>query len=492
MPAATGALRAKRWTHGLSADKGPQLAPGTIVGGKYRIEAPIGEGGMGTVYRAEHLALRRSVALKVMRPELSADPQMAARFEREAFASSRISSPNVVMVHDFGKDDAGVLYLIMELLEGESLGVRLEREGVLPLGQALRIARDVARALEAAHRTGIVHRDLKPDNVFLSRTGEVKVLDFGIARLLEGASAAPASSNVTMTGMIVGTPTYMSPEAVSRQPVGPPTDLYALGVMLFEMIAGRPPFESDEAVLLMGMHITEPAPRLDRLARSVADKPGIVALVARLLEKSPEARGRTSDLVAALTELMARYGGDPSTTRLGERAFSVSAPAVSADRTWASSRGNAVMAAVGAALALLAVIGVGAVWALEQHRAARAGPIEASPATVHESESAPAPPSVLITLEGLPERARITTDGELGPDGAHVRFPRGAVPHAIEVEADGFVSRTIEVVPDADRTVSAALERVSPTGRAQPEGEGTGGGAPGGRQELPSDPRREL
>lgn len=268
---------------------GPELGPGTLVDDRYRIEAVLGRGGMGVVYRAEQLAMQRPVALKMLRDVLAGSEMMTVRFRREALAASRVRSPHVVTLHDFGvTGDGAHLYLVMELLEGEPLSDRLEREGRLPPDIAVSMARQIATALAAAHEAGVVHRDLKPENVLVQPDGHLKVVDFGIARIYEHDGAS--SLSVTDTNTIVGTPLYMSPETVARRPIGPASDLYSLGVMLFEMLTGRAPFEETEAVLLMSAHLITPAPRLRDVAPEVALPAQLELLVSRLLAKAPNAR----------------------------------------------------------------------------------------------------------------------------------------------------------------------------------------------------------
>ena len=282
-----------------------RLAPGQWVAGRYRVVRELGRGGMGWVLEARDERLQRGVALKVMRPEVASDPIMAARFEREALAASQLSSPHVVVVHDFGRDPDGFLFLVMELMEGESLGHRLMR-GPLPVAEALRVATHVARALEIAHAAGIVHRDLKPDNVFLTTSGHAKVLDFGIARILEsGDGQGTASQTLTALGSLVGTPLYMSPEAARRGRVEAPADLYSFGAMLFEMLVGEPPFMDDELVLIMGMHIRVPAPLLSEVRPAIPWPPALEALVDQLLAKAAEERGTAEELLARLEWLRA-------------------------------------------------------------------------------------------------------------------------------------------------------------------------------------------
>ncbi len=211
--------------------------------GNFVLSRKVGEGGMGAVYLGEHNRISRRAAIKVLLPELASEPEVVARFLNEARASADIKHPHVIEISDFGELDDGTSYLVMEWLQGRSLADRMGAARV-PVTQALHIGRQIAEALEAAHQRGVVHRDLKPDNVFLvERDGDadfVKVLDFGIAKILRGATELH-----TQTGAIMGTPGYMAPEQCRGEVVDPRADLYALGVILYEMLGGRLPFEAE-------------------------------------------------------------------------------------------------------------------------------------------------------------------------------------------------------------------------------------------------------
>lgn len=285
---------------------------GQSVGG-YTVVRQIGQGGMGAVYLAEHRRIQRRAALKVLLPEYCGNQQLLARFFAEASAASRIRHPGITEVLDCDVLPDGQAYILMELLEGESLRQLLARAprvgGDVP--RALSIAARVAEAMDAAHRVQIVHRDLKPDNVFLvgiSGSGEpaVKVLDFGIAKLTEGGGR---SATDTSTGMILGTPIYMSPEQCrgTRQ-VDWRTDIYSLGCVLFEMLCGRPPFQYAGGGELIAAHIGQAAPR----ARSLAPQlpPAVDEVVAAMLEKDPAGRPQTMRELAE--HLVALAHGRPS------------------------------------------------------------------------------------------------------------------------------------------------------------------------------------
>jgi len=287
---------------------------GTVIADRYRIVELLGEGGMGSVYRAEHLQLAKPVAIKLLRPEISSRKDSDARFQREALAGARLQHPNVVGVIDFGNRDDGSLFLVMELLEGESLRDVLERTPRLPWQRAVHIARQVLRGLAHAHDQGVIHRDLKPENIHLSHDGEdpdyAKLIDFGIAMLTAGEGS---DVRLTAAGLAVGTPTYLAPEQAVGGKLGPPTDLYSLSVVLFEMLAGRPPFVAEEPVRLLTAHAMTPPPRIAELAPE-ADVPfGIEEVVHRGLAKVwGERIGSATEYIALLDEARRAAGIEAS------------------------------------------------------------------------------------------------------------------------------------------------------------------------------------
>ncbi len=244
--------------------EGTGQAP-TIVGDRYRILEVIGTGGMGAVYRAEHVLMKKIVALKLLHPELGRIEEVARRFEREAQSVSRLSHVGIIQVSDFGRTPEGVLFLVMEHLPGESLAAALTRERRLPVARAVGIMSQVLSALEHAHSHGVVHRDLKPDNIMLTRRQDlsqldaVKILDFGIAKLTDDA---PASGQpLTQAGVVFGTPWYMSPEQAMGEVTDARSDLYSCGVILYELLTGRRPFEAEQLVQIVSMHLTmDPVP----------------------------------------------------------------------------------------------------------------------------------------------------------------------------------------------------------------------------------------
>jgi serine/threonine-protein kinase len=277
---------------------------GRVIAGKFTVLGRLGAGAMGTVYRAKQARIGREVAIKILRSDRALDEASRGRFLREARANSLLTSPNTVTVFDFGADDRGDFYLAMELLEGESLGQRIRRKGRIDAAAAIDTACQALKSLSEAHAKGIVHRDLKPDNLFYARTrGQaeeiVKVLDFGVAKMIHADAELAMNAVETQAGTVFGTPRYMSPEQAQGRALDTRSDLYSLGVILYQMLTGRPPFTDDDAVVVMARHIKTPPRPMNESAPSANVPAEIEAVVMKALSKDPEQRPPTADAMAA-------------------------------------------------------------------------------------------------------------------------------------------------------------------------------------------------
>lgn len=324
-------------------------SPGLLIGDRYRLETRIGSGGMSTVHRAVDEKLHRPVAVKLMHRSTAADEGQLKRFRREARAVAGLSHPNLVGVIDAGDDD-GRPYIVFEYIAGETLKTRIRRNGRLELDESVAFAIEVAWALGAAHDAGIIHRDVKPQNVLVDGEGRARVTDFGIARTMD-------EEGLTADGRVIGTTDYVSPEQAMGQDVGPQSDIYSLGIVLFEMLTGRVPFSADSPVAVAMCHVRDPMPDV-RAARPEVSAT-LAAVVDRATAKSPADRHQSvdelvADLESALTIETARSGG------AGETATSVIRTLPEEERRrvpiWVRSRGSRIALAVSA----VAVIGVGA------------------------------------------------------------------------------------------------------------------------------------
>jgi len=318
---------------------------GTTIG-NYHLDQILGRGGMGTVYSGEHIYIRKKVAIKILHKQFAKFDEAVHRFLREARAASSINHPNIVDVTDFGPMPDGGVYFVMEYLDGTSLEDLMEREGALALHRSLNIANQIALALAAAHETSIVHRDLKPDNIMLIRkpgrrdviraeqrevvtteetpTGKfviekedtydfVKVLDFGIAKVV---TPEEMSMRHTIQGAVFGTPEYMSPEAARGEDVDHRADIYSLGVILFDMVTGHPPFEATAAAEVLTMHINNTPPLASDVAPSLEITENADLLIMRAMSKDPDARYQTMDDFRA--ELQRCYGSVAYKRNAGE------------------------------------------------------------------------------------------------------------------------------------------------------------------------------
>jgi serine/threonine-protein kinase len=468
-----------------------ELAQGSFAG-DYRIENKIGEGGMGTVYAARHPLIGKRAAIKVLRRDLSASQIAVDRFVLEAQAVNQIGHPNIVDVFAFGALDDGRNFIAMELLQGESLRARLLRP--IQLGEAVEVIDSVAKALTAAHDAGVVHRDLKPDNIFLVAVKDdrpiIKLLDFGLAKL-QGPSERGVER--TRTGVVMGTPLYLSPEQARGDKIGPTTDIYSLGAVAYEMFTGEVPFTANSAVEIMTKHITD-APRPPQDLAPHLPRP-LAALLVAMLEKDPAQRPSLKDV----RERLAAYRA-----MISQPAFAIAAQAQRPRRR----RGTVIVVAalatvIGGAIAYVAVEsarGGGGSGSDEHHESAPVAtapaptptpaptpaptptPVPApTPAPTPTPAPAPAPtpaprphspkpppptPQVkktgTVTIEIVgPPHARITIDNKIP---ANANQPIELLPgeHVVHVEAPNFKpnNATISVVAGATLTRRIRLHRI--------------------------------
>ncbi len=275
---------------------------GTVFEGRYRIEARVSAGGMGAVYRATQLAVNRPVALKLLSAELARDLKAVARFQQEARSVAALRHPNTVRLFDFGQGEGGRLYLVMEFLEGESLGELIDREAPLDPGRIIEIVRQICDALAEAHESGIIHRDLKPDNLIVTRVGLkrdfVKLVDFGIAKVQ--AVLDRAKQELTGEGLVLGSPGYMAPEQITSVGIEPATDLYSLGALMYEMVTGLPPFVGETPFQVCIQHLNQ-APAHPTMDGRRLDGP-LIDLILQLLQKDPKRRPRSAAAVLEALE----------------------------------------------------------------------------------------------------------------------------------------------------------------------------------------------
>src|SRR6476646_5659421 len=359
-----------------------------FIAGRFRIEREIGTGGMGTVYLATHLGLERPVAVKIIRREFAGDADVADRFLREARTMAKLRHLNAAMIFDAGNLPDGRHFIVMEFVEGETLSQELAREGRFTFSKAVEIATQICDVLEEAHRLGIIHRDLKPSNILLGKRG-VCVLDFGVAKVLASSAESTATCASTGSGQLIGTPRYMSPEQCLGQRVGARSDLYSLGVLLYEMLAGRPPFVDPLQSALLIKQATAAAPPLPKLRPDIG-RPLALA-VHTLLAKRPDDRPRTAAIAKALLE---RSITQPEYTLPDVEPMSAMVAAVDA--------GRSILFRVGAPLVLVTTFGVLLAWGYTGESAPEvrlpktalpvaASQVQMTPATWRTSTTEPAP-----------------------------------------------------------------------------------------------------
>jgi serine/threonine protein kinase len=295
----------------------PVTLIGREIAGRYRIKTMLGEGGMGAVYKAEQISLKRVVALKLLKPELVSSAPLLRRFNAEAEAVAKLSHPNTVGIYDFGQDRDGTLFIAMEYVEGKSLRAMLIAEGPFPPLRALHITGQIAASLSDAHASGIIHRDLKPDNIMLQERGRqrdvVRVLDFGIAKLRDDSRMTQQS--MTQAGDVLGTPQYMSPEQIRGEEIDGRADVYSLGAMLYEMLTGRMVFEAGSLVALLSKHLLDQPEAPSRRRPELRISAELDELVMACLAKEPRARLASMDQVTEVVgRLLPAYGAPMSSS----------------------------------------------------------------------------------------------------------------------------------------------------------------------------------
>ncbi len=460
---------------------------GQLVSGRYRILSVIGVGGMGQVYLAEHIAIQKRVALKVLRPEYSKKRDIALRFQQEAISASRIKHPGVLEVFDFGELTDGSTYIAMELLEGYDLGALLEKQGPLRPALALEVLLQVCRAMDAAHAAGVVHRDMKPDNVFLHGVGHgppiVKIVDFGIARLRENDDpGAPNDTTsrrrLTKTGVIFGTPEYMAPEQAQGKEADARSDIYATGVILFELLTGAVPFTGQSFLEVLNRHVLFAVPRLSEVSPGLVVSSELEEAMRRALAKDPAARFASmrefAEALLAVPEASALRSERASQSAWKVRSGPTSSPSAASSPAVTQVNGTPLTAAddvptakgtrrglwVGVAFAVVA-IALGAAYAVTESAAERPAvalqnlPEGAHAAAPSASAAAAVAPFAHASSSGSAERVtlRVVTD------------PPGAVIHK-----DGFQvcdSAPCDVLANPNETLVLTAQLAERRGEAK-------------------------
>jgi serine/threonine-protein kinase len=475
--------------------------------GNYRVLSLLGEGGMGAVYLAEHPGIGRRVAVKVLHKQFSGDEQLLGRLLNEARAANAIRHPNIIEILDSGMRDDGTPYLVMELLEGESLGGRLRRVGALPIADAIAFTLQTASALGAAHKKGIVHRDLKPDNLFIIGSGlggdessrveldgpneRMKVLDFGIAKL---QMPQPGDSVKTRTGTLMGTPIYMSPEQCrGTKTVDHRSDVYSLGIIVWEMLVGQPPFMSEGFGELVNMHLNVPPPSARAQRPEISEQ--LDAVLLKMLAKNPE--DRYADM-ASLTTALRLSAGPPFSVHRSSPDLATAptrhAPATPVEpprpakaqvTTFRTGMGEVVEATavmprrrgklIAGAVALV-VLGGGA-FLLTGGEDEKPKPVAAAPAPPPTPAVKPTPsPAPAVKPAPPPAPAEVTVRLASEPAGVSVvdaagGAPLGTTPFSLKrvkggvlkvrLEKDGYTTAMREIPLDEDQALEFALERRS-------------------------------
>jgi serine/threonine-protein kinase len=460
----------------VESDPVPPSAPidpylGVTLDGRYLIERRVGEGGMGVVYAGRHKVIDKRVAIKVLRRDMANDDELNERFLQEARAASAIGNPHIVDISDFGRLPDGSTYFVMELLDGQSLSdVLAQAKGPLPVPRLCHIAKQIAQGLAAAHAASIVHRDLKPDNVMLINRGTerdfVKILDFGIAKVGSG------TKKMTRAGSVFGTPHYMSPEQAAGAVVDHQTDVYALGVILYEMASGKVPFDADNFMGILTQHMYKSPAPIRALVPEVDIPAGLEAIILKCLTKKPEGRYASMDALVtdlakldrgvlpdAVHEMMARSGGFnvPADYFRSAASMPVPVPATpsSAPKRWP------IYAVIAASATLVGMVGVVVIAKIPVSKA-QPTPASVVPSVVAPMVSPPGPgpgpnatvmalasaaPKVLheVLVSVVPSDATVTRDGTvLGQSPVALHLVEGE-DAALVLDRKGFKTQAVTV-----------------------------------------------
>ena len=448
--------------------------PGSVVGGKYRLDHQIGQGGMATIWRAVHMDLGRPVAVKFLTIKGKERDRVRDQFLAEARLAASVRHRNVVDIIDFGTAEGDVPYMVMELLEGRILADRLTDGPPLHVGEFIRLIADSLTGLQAVHDAGIVHRDLKPENVFLVRDSDgsvyPKLLDFGISRVDRNARTSVRQSVPTMDGLIVGTPHYMSPEqARGLKDIDQRTDIYSMGVMLYEGLSGELPFDSENPGDLLVMVTTQVATPLASLRPELGQ--AISDVIERAMARARDARWKSAlemrdALVQAAeqTALLAPTWGMVTTgaTQTGQRSIPT---AYMEEEPEHRKRGGTWLWLTAGVAAVGAAAGIGL---MTQNGGASTSPVAPAEASAPATAEAPAE-TVRVRLHGVPPTGGVRVD-DAPVSGSEIVLPRDGQPHEIDVTVDGrsVWSTTHRAIADADYDVALALSQDEP---AEAEGE---------------------
>lgn len=491
---------------------GPTIAMDPLVGrvldGRYQIEGVLGEGGMGLVYKAKHTALGKTLAVKVLRAEVSRDSEIVTRFRQEAQSATSIGNEHIIDISDFGALPDGSTYFVMEFLDGLSLTKVIEADRPIPTPRAVHIAKQICNGLGAAHERGIVHRDLKPDNIYLvSRSHDkdfIKVLDFGIAKV------GGATSKLTRAGQVFGTPHYMSPEQCAGTEVDHRTDIYALGVILYEMTCGRVPFDADNLMGILTKHLYEnPIPPRE-LPPPTDVTPALEAVIMKCLAKKPEQRYQT---MAEMREDLLRIegGATPIAVLDAVNRGSQTGRIDHTGRATGLGIGDPDAVADGAQkkkLPLAAIVGVvvvlggvGGYFAFKGAAEPATTPVQTAPPAARQEPVAPpttptptpvavaAAPSVVMLASDPPGASVFQGSELLGTTPVRIERPAEMATMSVELRLEGYTAQAFRIssLTNSDVTVPLSRARAAPSGGSRHGGGGAAGHG-GGAAAAPANP----